>query len=221
MPIRLDERLTAVAKAAAGAVTVCDVGCDHGKLACYLVETGRAQRAVATDISAPSLKKAEVLAEKLGVSDLVETCLGDGTEPLADGEADVVVIAGMGGDLIAEILERTRMSGKTFGRYVLSPNTHPERVRKELCRMGQTIVSDAAAECGGKAYDVIASQAGESDDLDELQLAFGKFFASDAEFRRRAEKEIGVLDAMLAAHPEAEALAKRRRMLAEAVKECR
>ena len=42
MPIRLDARLAAVAELASGSATVCDVGCDHGKLACWLVETGRA-----------------------------------------------------------------------------------------------------------------------------------------------------------------------------------
>ena len=97
MPIRLDERLTAAANLAAGGATVCDVGCDHGTLACYIVQTGRAERAIATDISAPSLKKAERLAEELGLTDLVETRVGDGLDPVADGEADVVVLAGMGG----------------------------------------------------------------------------------------------------------------------------
>ena len=106
MPIRLDERLTAIAEQAAGVRTVCDVGSDHGKLACWLVQTGRAERAVATDISAPSLKKAERLAEELGLADLVETRTGDGLDPVADREADAVVIAGMGGDLGDGILER-------------------------------------------------------------------------------------------------------------------
>ena len=58
MPIRLDRRLNAIASLVLGR-RVCDVGSDHGKLACYLVQTGRAEYVVATDISAPSLRKAE------------------------------------------------------------------------------------------------------------------------------------------------------------------
>ena len=203
MPIRLDARLAVVAELASGAVTVCDVGCDHGKLACWLVETGRAERAIATDISLPSLKKAEVLAEHLGVSDLVETRAGDGLDPVLDGEADTVVIAGMGGDLIARILERAHAEGKRFGRLVLSPNTHPER-----------------AECGGKAYTVIATREGEGDRLDGLQLLFGKFFASDEGFALRARKEIAGIDALLKENPEAAALAGRKSLLEAALKEC-
>ncbi len=220
MPIRLDARLAAVAELASGSATVCDVGCDHGKLACWLVETGRAERAIATDISLPSLKKAEVLAEHLGVSDLVETRAGDGLDPVRDGEADTVVIAGMGGDLIARILERAHAEGKRFGRLVLSPNTHPERVREQLGRQGHEIVADTVAECGGKAYTVIATREGEGDRLDGLQLLFGKFFASDEGLALRARKEIAGIDALLKENPEAAALAGRKSLLEAALKEC-
>ena len=61
MPIRIDERLTAIATLIKGG-TVADVGCDHGKLGYYLVSTDRAERVIATDISAPSLQKAYELA---------------------------------------------------------------------------------------------------------------------------------------------------------------
>ena len=220
MPIRLDERLTAVAELAAGAKVLCDVGCDHGKLACYAVQTGRAESALATDISAPSLRKAAELAEDTGVYDRVETRLGDGLDPVADGEADTVVIAGMGGDLIARILERAHAQGKTFPRLVLSPNTHPERVRAALAGTGYALTADMRVPCAGKAYTVIAAREGEGDRLDGLQLLFGKFFASDEGFALRARKEIAGIDALLKENPEAAALAGRKRLLEAALKEC-
>ena len=219
MPIRLDERLTAVAALAAGAEALCDVGCDHGKLACYAVQTGRAERALATDISAPSLRKAAELAAETGVYDRVETRLGDGLDPVADGEADTVVIAGMGGDLIARILERAHAQDKKFRRLVLSPNTHPERVRTALAGTGYTITADMRVRCSGKAYTVIAAERGE-ESLGELQLLFGKFFARDEEFAKSAAKEAEELAAALAEHPEAAGLKEKKALLERALKEC-
>ena len=220
MPLRLDERLTAIAEQAAGVRTVCDVGSDHGKLACWLVQTGRAERAVATDISAPSLKKAERLAEELGLADLVETRTGDGLDPVADREADAVVIAGMGGDLVAGILERAHAQGKRFARFVLSPNTHPERVRGVVADVGHRIVRDFSAECAGKKYTVIVTEEGEGEPLSAAELRFGRFFRTDKDFVLSAEKELDALAAELALNPAALKLAERAAALREALEEC-
>ena len=214
MPIRLDERLTAIAEQAAGVRTVCDVGSDHGKLACWLVQTGRAERAVATDISAPRLKKAVRLA------DLVETRTGDGLDPVADREADAVVIAGMGGDLVAGILERAHAQGKRFARFVLSPNTHPERVRGVVADVGHRIVRDFSAECAGKKYTVIVTEEGEGEPLSAAELRFGRFFRTDKDFVLSAEKELDALAAELARNPAALKLAERAAALREALEEC-
>lgn len=220
MPIRLDERLYTVACLAAGARTVCDIGCDHGKLACYMVQTGRAERAVATDISAPSLKKAEELIAETGLADLVTTRIGDGLDPIADGEADTVVIAGMGGDLIASILERATEQGKRFERYILSPNTHPERVREQVAKSGHVIVHDARTECAGKKYTVILTQAGEGESLDAMQMKFGKFFRVDPAFRAEAERELAVLERTVAENPDATGYIERAKELRAALGEC-
>lgn len=218
MPIRLDGRLTAVAAQCVGR-TVCDIGSDHGKLACRLVQTGAAERAIATDISAPSLAKAERLAEELGIADLVETRVGDGLNPIAAGEAETVAIAGMGGDLIADILRRGTEQGKIFDRLVLSPNTHPERVRAEIASSGYTIVYDAAAVCSGKRYTVITAVRGAGETLDGMQLAFGKFFRTDEDFVEAARAELNVLRRALKTNPDAVNLAKRAARLEEALAE--
>lgn len=220
MPVRLDERLAAVAALATGAGTVCDIGCDHGKLACYMVQTGRAERAIATDISAPSLRKAEQLAAETGVYDRMQTRQGDGLDPVLAGEADTVVIAGMGGDLIARILERACAQGKRFKKLVLSPNTHPERVREVLAKEGYTLTADSVAECSGKPYTVIAAEEGGGESLSELQLAFGKFFASDAAFARRAAERLSELDTMLGENPDAAGFKEKKALLERALKEC-
>ncbi|MFR5833080.1 MAG: tRNA (adenine(22)-N(1))-methyltransferase [Acutalibacteraceae bacterium] len=218
MPIRLDRRLNAIASLVLGK-KICDVGSDHGKLACYLVQTGRAECAIATDISAPSLQKAERLAAELGISDLVTTRVGDGLDPVTEDDVDTVVIAGMGGDLIAGILERGRQAGKDFEFYILSPNTHPERVREQICRMGHTIVYDGVAECAGKIYPVIKTMRGGEEKLDAMQLRFGKFFRTDEDFKAAAEKELDKLEAVLKGNPNAANLAGRAQLLRSALDE--
>ena len=201
MPIRIDERLTAIATLIKGG-TVADVGCDHGKLGYYLVSTDRAEKVIATDISALSLQKAQELAFDNGVSHLMETRLGDGLSPIKSNEADVVVIAGLGGDVMAEILSSARIEGKEFDHIVLSPNTHPEKVRRELAHSHHTIVTDNLTECAGKYYTIISTQLNKDykETLDDAQIVYGKFFTTDEVFKKRALEEIATMRNILETH---------------------
>ncbi len=178
MPIQLDKRLTLVASLVGKAKKVADIGCDHGKLGYYLIGTERAERVIATDISAPSLQKAKELALQNGVSHLMDTRLGDGLSPIENGEVDVVVIAGMGGDLIADILDGAHADNKQFDTYVLSANTHAEKVRRQIEKCGCHITFDDMIECGRKYYSVIVAKNGKSEPLDEKQIKFGAFYKS-------------------------------------------
>ena len=201
MPIRIDERLTAIATLIKCG-TVADVGCDHGKLGYYLVSTDRAEKVIATDISAPSLQKAYELAYDNGVSHLMETRLGDGLLPIKSKEADVVVIAGMGGDVMAEILKTARLEGKQFDSFILSPNTHPEKVRLELQQSNHTIVTDNLTECAGKYYTIISTKLNcdYKESLDANQMIFGKFYLTDKVFLKRTIEEIAVMRNILETH---------------------
>ncbi len=178
MPIQLDARLQKIASLIGTVGCVADVGCDHGKLSYYLVGTERAERVIATDISAPSLQKARELALQNGVSHLVDTRLGDGLSPIKSGEADVVVIAGMGGDLIADILEGARLDNKQFNKLVLSANTHAEKVRRQIEKNGCHVTFDDMVECGRKWYSIIVAELGKGENLTEKQIKYGAFYKS-------------------------------------------
>lgn len=212
MPIRLDKRLSAVADLIDYGV-VADIGCDHGKLGFYLLGTDRASMVIATDISAGSLQKASGLAFENDLN--MQTRLGDGLSPLKSGEADTVVIAGLGGDVISEILAHARHDNKSFDKFVLSPNTHPEKVRRELVLQGHKIVADSSVECAGKRYTLIKSVVGE-DELDELQIQFGAFYRTDGDFLKYAREELAYKSALLKDH-ETESLKKRVELLERAI----
>ncbi|MEL7603831.1 MAG: class I SAM-dependent methyltransferase, partial [Bacillota bacterium] len=102
------------------AKTVADIGCDHGKVAVSLVKGGKAQRAVCGDISGKSLDKARKLVNASGLSASVVLREGSGLSVLTAGEADVAVIAGMGGELIVRLLDEG--ADKAPGTLVLSCN---------------------------------------------------------------------------------------------------
>lgn len=126
MPIRLDQRLTAIANLVDYG-KVADVGCDHGKLGYYLVSTDRASEVIATDISAPSLAKAEELAKENGVQDVMQTRLGNGLEPVGDREVDTVIIAGLGGDVISDIVLRAMRKTKSLRIFCFPQTRIPKR----------------------------------------------------------------------------------------------
>lgn len=215
MPIRLDERLYAVASLVRGG-SAADIGCDHGKLAYFLVSTDRAEFVIATDISPSSLKKAEDLAKENGAEDRMFTRLGDGLAPIANREVDAIVVAGLGGDVISDMLLDAYEEGKRFGAYVLSPNTHAEKVRRALSRIGQKIEFDKQVECRGKRYPVISSREGEGR-LNELQEAFGAFYAEDESFAERAREELKYIEELTEGGASSEKLAKRAQMLKSAL----
>ena len=164
--------------------------------------TDRAERVIATDISAPSLQKAYELAFDNGVSHLMETRLGDGLSPIKSKEADTVVIAGLGGDVMAEILSSARIEGKEFDHFVLSPNTHPEKVRRELAQSNHIIVTDNLTECAGKYYTIISTQLNKDykETLDNEQIVYGKFFTTDEVFKKRTIEEIATMRNILETH---------------------
>lgn len=220
MPIRLDERLSAVASLVR-CDTVADVGCDHGKLGFYLLQTDRAEKVIATDISPSSLHKAEKLALENGVEDRLITRLGDGLEPVKSGEADTVIIAGLGGDVISDIIRRADADGKKFPSFLLSPNTHPEKVRAALADLGHIIVSDGLTECSKKYYNIILSSYAPDKDREELdgkQLLFGKFYRTDKTLGAYLRRQLDEMNAILSVH-ESDGLKDKCRLFKEVLEE--
>ena len=150
MRIKLGERLQAVLSLIKGGETLCDVGTDHGKLPVAALLSGKAGSAIATDISAASLQKARLLAEKENVP--LRCLVGDGLAPLKQGEADVIVIAGMGGAEIVRILENAPCR---FPRYILLPHRDAPMVRGYLKEQNARILRDVTVKEGKHFYFVI------------------------------------------------------------------
>ena len=145
-----DARLLTLLSLIEGGVTLADVGTDHGKLPVAALLSGRASAAIAIDVSEPSLAKARALAMEEGVQ--MRCIVGDGLTPLSEGEADVVVIAGIGAAETVKILEQAPCR---FSRYLFVPHKNAPLLRRYLKEQNARIVRDIAVKEGKHFYFVI------------------------------------------------------------------
>jgi tRNA (adenine22-N1)-methyltransferase len=149
------ERLDCAIELLSGARVVADVGCDHGRLSCALIQREQASRCIAIDISEPSLKKAERLIRQIGVQDRIETRLGDGLAPLVAGEADAIAILGMGGTLMVQILNVTPPLLGAI-RCVLQPMRAAEDIRRWLYERNYPVLDDRVVLDTGRYYQMFS-----------------------------------------------------------------
>ncbi len=181
----LDNRLKMCAVMVTGRGIAVDVGTDHAYLAAELIKTGKCSKVIASDIRKGPLESARKTVEKYNISDNAELVLSDGLENInLDGVTDII-IAGMGGETIIEILKPKAY--ELFGvNLILQPMTKPEILRKWLYESNIQIKSEKAADVNGRLYTVICA---ESDieaysKLTELESVSG-FFDENDEFGRK------------------------------------
>lgn len=165
------ERLKTIIDMVPHVNTVADIGCDHGKVAAALIKKGIAQTVICTDISRKSLDKARKLALAINIKDRIILREGDGFSVVGEGEADAAVIAGMGGELIASILETGRES--IPNTLVLSCNTAADALRKWLWKNGYRIDEENMVCEAQHYYPIIRAVKGSMDALSDMQLEFG------------------------------------------------
>lgn len=159
--IALDPRLSMVATMVGNCACYADIGCDHGRLGAFLLQNGRCGRAVLTDISDKSLKKARMLMDNLGLVERVRFSVGDGAKALTE-PVDVVVIAGMGGTTIAGILREGRQQ-LGDARLLLQPNVGAPELREALCACGYAITDERVVQDAGRNYVIIQAEPGKAD----------------------------------------------------------
>ena len=155
--------------------SLADVGCDHGWLGISLLLEGHAVHVIGMDLREGPLSHARENALASGLeSDRFETRLSDGLDRLAPGEADVIVMAGMGGVLMCGLLSRGIETARAAKRLVLSPQSHIEEVRALLAAEGFAIIDERMCRESGKYYTVMCvSLGGAAYTLKDEELFFG------------------------------------------------
>lgn len=152
---KLSERLLAAASLAGGAGVLADVGTDHGYVPVFLVAEKKIGRAIAMDVNPGPLARAQEHIGAYGMGDYIQTRLSDGVSALSPGEADVILIAGMGGALVTRILKIGEEVCRSAEHLVLQPQSEVAWVRRFLAEEGY--VEDAAnmIKEGGKFYPMM------------------------------------------------------------------
>ena len=115
----LSRRLQAVADLVSPGKRVCDVGCDHGYVSIYLIESGRADAVLAMDVNRGPLERARINVEKHGLTGYITLRLSNGLDAYRTGEAQSLVIAGMGGRLMQSILTKDKEKTEDFEELIL------------------------------------------------------------------------------------------------------
>lgn len=173
--MELKGRLGAIASKIPECGTLADIGTDHAYIPIYASLKGLCARALAADVRAGPVRIAERNIRRYHLHGRVETRLGYGLEPIAPGEADVAVIAGMGGPLICEILQGSVEKARQMKLLVLQPMNVVEAVRKWLNESGFAICEEILAPEGKKLYHIICtSWTGDVGPQDEYELYAGK-----------------------------------------------
>lgn len=139
--IKLTDRLQIIADRLAKCETMADIGTDHGFLPVYMLQSGHCKKTIAADISAASLDKASQLCQRLGITDC-DLRVGDGLQVLGIGEVDGIAIAGMGGNLMVEILEASIDVANSVKRLVMQPRTDSDELRRWLLSHDFSIVAE-------------------------------------------------------------------------------
>ncbi len=151
----LSTRLQTIANYVPNGACVADIGCDHALLSIYLAKSGQAKRVLACDINEGPLSVARANVEKAGLADQIELRLCNGLDAVADGEADTVVIAGMGGELMADILSRAPWVESHGVTLVLQPMSRPEVLRDFLYRHGFSVTKEEMVLEHRRVYTLI------------------------------------------------------------------
>ena len=152
--------------------SVIDIGTDHGLVPLYLAKNKISTDVLATDISAPSLKKLE---DKLDddLREIIKTKVTDGFKSIEAKENQVAVIAGMGGNTIIDIIDESLDFAKNLDYMILASNIATEKLRDYLIQNNFEILRDFLTFEHGKYYDILKVSYGNSRQLSLSDIYYG------------------------------------------------
>ncbi|WP_312906790.1 tRNA (adenine(22)-N(1))-methyltransferase [Tissierella praeacuta] len=158
--MKLSDRLLAIANLVPKNSIVGDIGTDHGYIPTYLIENKISKKVIGTDISKGSLEKIIEYVKGLGLEDKIDTRLGDGLEVIKPYEIDTLIIAGMGGLLIRDILEKHKETSDSIIDFILQPMVASKELRQYLINNNFEIIKEELVKEENKYYEIIYAKKG-------------------------------------------------------------
>jgi len=152
--MELSKRLKFIASHIEKCKSIVDIGTDHGYIPIYAVKNNLCESAIASDINKDPVRKSKLNISLEGLSEKIETRLGGGLEPIKTKEVDGIIIAGMGGNLIRDILEEGKNKLPFFKFIILQPAQNPEVLREYLYNNGYKILEEDLCFDEGIYYEL-------------------------------------------------------------------
>ena len=172
--IRLSDRLRMNASFVTPGSRLADVGTDHGYIPITLVMEKKIPSALAMDVNEGPLERAKEHIREFQLESCIHTRLSDGVQALHPGEADSVLIAGMGGALTVKILTEGKQVLKSVKELILQPQSEIDKVRRYLEQAGYRIIREDMVCEDGKYYPVMKAVAGDMHYDREIFYQYGK-----------------------------------------------
>lgn len=193
--MQLSKRLSAVASLITEGSRLADIGTDHGYVPIALVECGKIPSAVAMDVNRGPLERAQEHIREKHLEDRIKTRLSDGVKALEVGEADAVLIAGMGGMLVIRILDAGRKHWASVKEWILQPQSDLDKVRRFLAEEGFEITAEDMVKEDGKYYPMMRVVYGSAYTCEEKEYYFGRLLIENRnmvlkEWLAREEKKM-------------------------------
>lgn len=169
-------RLRTICSLVSDDVTVADIGCDHGFVAIELVSSNKAKNAICTDLRKGPLMRAKAHIDEANLSDKIQCRLSDGLENIDESEVDCIIIAGMGGMLIKNILDKGIKVAKSAQELILSPQSDIMVFRKYLYENNFLITDEKMVFEENKYYQIIKAVPNDIMDKNptDVELRYGK-----------------------------------------------
>ena len=200
----ISKRLETVASFVPQGAVLLDVGSDHAYLPIELVEKGHIERAIAGEVVEGPYQSAVKNVESHGLSEKIQIRLANGLAAFEESDqVSVITIAGMGGRLIASILEEGFDKLAHVERLILQPNNREDDLRRWLQDHSFQIIAESILEEAGKFYEILVVEAGEMK-LSAKDALFGPFLTRENSpvFVQKWQKEAEKLEFALGQIPE-------------------
>ena len=200
----ISKRLELVASFVPQGSILLDVGSDHAYLPIELVERGQIEAAIAGEVVVGPYQSAVKNVEAHGLKEKIQVRLANGLAAFEEeDQVTVITIAGMGGRLIATILEEGLDKLASVERLILQPNNREDDLRLWLQENGFQIIAEGILEEAGKFYEILVVEAGQMK-LSASDVLFGLFLSKEVSpvFVQKWQKEAAKLEVALDQIPE-------------------
>lgn len=166
--MNLSDRLIKITEFIKKDTTILDVGTDHGYIPIYLIENKISKKIIASDISPGSLSKTIELVKRKGLEKEIDSRVGNGLDVIKPFEVEGVIMAGMGGILIQNILRRNKKVTDSIDYFIFQPMIASKELRQYLSRNNFKIIDEDLSKEGDKFYEILYVEKGFENPKEEI-----------------------------------------------------